>query len=240
MEKINIKKILDDIEEKRQKEKQLDTDRVDWIAKNPMPTPQKCSIHGLDTESYEVLDKPFKWISRSVVCRECRNIDILNTARNKLPSRYHDVSVDVDSSKLLAGKSILITGPVGSGKTYRLCEILLGCMVNGNSPVRFRTAGQIAREVRESIGRNEYSEYFGDLMREPVLFVDDLGTENATEFLKEFLYNIVNDRYNACQPLVITTNLTGKELGAIYGERLVSRLMEMCEIIKLTGKDRRL
>ena len=72
-----------------------------------------------------------------------------------------------------------------------------------------------------------------------MLLIDDLGTENTTEFSKEFLYNLVNERYNYCLPLIITTNLRAQELQELYSQRLVSRLAGMCHTVVLNGEDLR-
>ena len=41
----------------------------------------------------------------------------------------------------------------------------------------------------------------------PVLILDDLGTQNATPWAQEKLFQIINHRYNAQLPTIVTTNL---------------------------------
>ena len=55
----------------------------------------------------------------------------------------------------------------------------------------------------------------------------------------EQLYAIVNARYEEESAVVITTNLDRDELAEQIGERTVSRLEEMCEILPLFGADQR-
>jgi DNA replication protein DnaC len=42
------------------------------------------------------------------------------------------------------------------------------------------------------------------------------------------------------KPTFISSNLSLKQLGERVGDRIVSRIVEMCEIIKIEGDDRRL
>ena len=72
-----------------------------------------------------------------------------------------------------------------------------------------------------------------------LLQVDDLGAEKTSAWVLEQLYSIINSRYEAEKAIVVTTNLERDELAAQIGERTVSRLEEMCEIVPLFGRDHR-
>jgi len=53
------------------------------------------------------------------------------------------------------------------------------------------------------------------------------------------LTELVAQRYDQSLTLVATTNLTPRQLEQRLGERTVSRLHEMCELVEVTGADRR-
>jgi DNA replication protein DnaC len=87
-----------------------------------------------------------------------------------------------------------------------------------------------------------------------VLLLDDLGAWKMTDWMNDTLFYILNSRYLAKRATVITTNyqdadkekvlaadfMTRKEfLVERIGQRLRSRLMEMCVVIPLSGPDRR-
>ena len=58
----------------------------------------------------------------------------------------------------------------------------------------------------------------------------------------EIVYNVIDARYRAKLPLIVTTNLTREELmhpADIRYQRIFSRLFEMCTPIEIAGKDRR-
>lgn len=92
--------------------------------------------------------------------------------------------------------------------------------------------------------RNDYKDDSG--YREKVInsqmfiMLDDIGAEKATEWVEEFIYLVVNKRYENEHPMIFTSNLPLSQLAEKIGDRTVSRIKEMCHIIKLDGEDRRL
>jgi DNA replication protein DnaC len=85
-------------------------------------------------------------------------------------------------------------------------------------------------------------EYLDSLNNYPLLVLDDLSTERQTEYMLEIVYNVIDARYRAKLPLIITTNLTREELmnpADIRYKRIFSRLFEMCTPIEVEGHDRR-
>jgi DNA replication protein DnaC len=86
-------------------------------------------------------------------------------------------------------------------------------------------------------GKNEYIE---SLNSYPLLVLDDLGAERNTEYMNEVVYTIINARYKAKLPLIVTTNLTTEQLKAptdVTMARTYSRVLEMCFPIKVEGVD---
>ena len=87
-----------------------------------------------------------------------------------------------------------------------------------------------------------------------LLVLDDLGTEVPTEWACERIYLIINQRYNAEKPMIVTSNFRLGEIGRrmnkpkkretvepiITGNRIVSRLAQMCNRVELRGEDWRL
>ena len=87
-----------------------------------------------------------------------------------------------------------------------------------------------------------------------ILLLDDLGAWKMTEWMNDTLFYILNSRYMAKRPTVITTNFQDvtreKALAADHlrrreflveriGQRLRSRLMEMCLVVQIKGGDHR-
>ena len=137
------------------------------------------------------------------------------------------------------GKGLLLFGTVGTGKTY-LAACVANALINKGVPCLVTNFARISNELQ---GRFEGKQkYIDDLNSFPLLVIDDLNTERKTEYMNEIVYNVIDARYRANLPLIVTTNLTREELtkpADITYKRIFSRLFEMCVPIEVTGKDRR-
>lgn len=179
--------------------------------------------------------------------------------RDVMPPRFANALVpDFDGYEDLVAnkKSLLLTGSVGTGKTHKLLEILMADLIQThhwsifgeyktaistkNVLKRFYTVTDVLRQIKAEFDQPNAPVIIEQLINTPVLYLDDLGAEKASEWVKEQLYNVINERYNWLRPVVISTNLTVKEIATNYSDRLASRLMEMCSIQKFAGEDRRL
>lgn len=58
----------------------------------------------------------------------------------------------------------------------------------------------------------ERSQFISDFGKVDLLIIDDLGVERNSEFALEQVYSVVDERYKANLPLIITTNLTPKQM----------------------------
>lgn len=75
----------------------------------------------------------------------------------------------------------------------------------------------------------------------PLLVLDDLGAERATEWVQERIYVLINERYERMRSTIVTTNHPSLDsLAGAVGQRSVSRLMESATVIPVSGHDRRL
>ena len=84
-----------------------------------------------------------------------------------------------------------------------------------------------------------------ELARCRVLVLDDLGKEAPTAYACERLFDIVNERYNALLPVIVTSNYTRGEIAqrlveGDVGRSIASRLCEMTRRVHVDGEDRRL
>lgn len=75
------------------------------------------------------------------------------------------------------------------------------------------------------------------------LFIDDLGDMrhqgDVTDFVRDTLYSIISRRYNHCRELLLTTNLTYEQFEEQFGERIASRVWQMCAWVDVHGKNLR-
>jgi len=130
---------------------------------------------------------------------------------------------------------IMLTGPVGSGKTFLACAIANALLEIGQE-VLFVIVPDLLDQIRATYdNNNEYTEQ--DLInmarKVNVMILDDLGAHNYTDWVRNKLYSIINYRLNYRLPTVITTNLNFTELEEYLGERTASRIIEMCKVYPL-------
>ncbi len=83
-----------------------------------------------------------------------------------------------------------------------------------------------------------------------MLVIDELGKGRSNEWELNILDQLISKRYNASRMTLITTNYVTREIAKAtgnsdeilevrVGERIASRLFEMCELIHLEGRDYR-
>lgn len=132
-------------------------------------------------------------------------------------------------------KSICLYGMPGSGKTHIAAALLRMRIENKEiDPARciFAITPDLLANVRDGIKNSDMERRIERLARCQVLVLDDVGAERPTEFARETLYRIVNERYNHDRQTIVTSNMALHQgLEAHLGMRTVSRLSEMCEAI---------
>jgi DNA replication protein DnaC len=141
---------------------------------------------------------------------------------------------------VLTGPSLMLIGSTGSGKTYQAYAAMRALSVCGASVGwTVTTAADMYGALRPR-PRVDSEEEFERFARTGVLVLDDLGAAKGTEWNEEINYRLVNYRYEHGKPTLITSNVPPKNLGAVLGERVASRLTEMATRVVLKGADRRL
>jgi DNA replication protein DnaC len=73
-----------------------------------------------------------------------------------------------------------------------------------------------------------------------LVVLDDLGREKVTDWTGEVVYTLVNGRYEAMLPTVVTTNLTRSDLAESAYWPAISRLAEDGALVAIEAEDRRL
>lgn len=151
-------------------------------------------------------------------------------------------------------QGLCLVGQVGTGKTHTAWMALAEwCLLTGTEPWTPRSQGvegwsqagptviftrmtDLLDDLRPGDGVRQRVR---DCQHARLLVIDDLGAEKASEWTQERLYGVIDHRYVNCLPLIVTSNLPLAKLAEQTGERVASRLAEMCSVVPMTGTDRR-
>ena len=129
---------------------------------------------------------------------------------------------------------ILFTGTYGCGKTHLAAAVANYRIQQGQSGL-FIVVPDLLDHLRAAFNPNAVTPYdkrFEEVRNTPLLVLDDLGTQSATPWAQEKLYQLFNHRYNARLPTIITM-VDAVELDP----RLKSRLLDVgrCTAIAISA-----
>lgn len=163
----------------------------------------------------------------------------------RIPPRFRDATANQSDitawcgTFTLSSPSLLILGPVGTGKTYQAFGAIRALAAKGVTVGwHADTAPGLFASLRPREGLDSEAE-FRKIASVPLLLLDDLGAAKGSEWTEEILYRLVNDRYEAMLPGLFTSNVAPADLRTVLGNRVTSRLAEMCQQVVLRGTDRR-
>lgn len=120
---------------------------------------------------------------------------------------------------------LILKGHYGCGKTH-LAAAIANYQVERGRPVLFVVVPDLLDHLRAAFSPESavsFDRRFETVRTAPILILDDLGAQSSTSWAQEKLYQILNFRYNAQLPTVITTNCELEDLDA----RLRSRIAEL-------------
>ena len=157
-----------------------------------------------------------------------------NAKYEDVPQKIRELFEKIPQTK----KGIYIYGELGTGKTH-----IAYALKSKTKFVRVFNTTELLRSIRNDFNRLAYEKDHLEIeaMDYPgILILDDVGSEKISDWVMETFYLIINKRYNHMLPTIITSNLPITDLSERIGDRITSRIVEMCDIVELVGSDRRL
>jgi DNA replication protein DnaC len=158
------------------------------------------------------------------------------------------------------GRGLLLTGSIGVGKTHLAVGILQALVVERGAIGLFYDYRDLLKQVQNSYNNSVSAtelEVLRPVFEAEVLVLDELGAAKPSDWVWDTVAHILNTRYNDRRTTIITTNYANagplgsdsggansaraamreETLGDRIGERMRSRLQEMCVIVDMHGKD---
>lgn len=135
-------------------------------------------------------------------------------------------------------ENFLFFGSSGTGKTF-LSNCIAKELLDKGYLVVYRTAEDLIQNLKQ-VRFNNNEELENLLINCDLLIVDDLGTEQISEFSKMELFNIINKKLLKHKKMLLSTNFNLEDLFKIYTERITSRLIGDFTQCKFYGEDIRL
>jgi DNA replication protein DnaC len=133
---------------------------------------------------------------------------------------------------------LMLRGGYGCGKTH-LAAAIANYAVEMGVPTLFLTVPDLLDMLRFAYDSEDttFEERFNEIRNASLLVLDDFGTQNATGWAQEKLFQIINYRYINKLSLVVTTNLSLDEVEARFRSRLADR--ELVTDVRINAPDYR-
>lgn len=160
--------------------------------------------------------------------------------RNQRPMallrRYADKWSEMQEKNI----GLLLYGSPGTGKSYG-AACIANALMESLTPVLMTNLASVLNATSGTNGETRNA-YIADIMRYPLLILDDFGMERNTGYALEQVYNLVDSRYRSGKPLIVTTNIPLEQLRHppdIDHARIYDRVLEMCVPVDFGSNGRR-
>ena len=136
------------------------------------------------------------------------------------------------------GHGLLLWGGVGTGKSY-MAACIANALLEQEVRVFMTNFATIINGIFASYDKNDYIDC---ICGYDLLIIDDLGIESHSEYRMEGLFNVIDRRVRSGKPMIITTNLTIKEMEEtknLSEARIYDRIRAVCQPVQVKGESQR-
>lgn len=130
---------------------------------------------------------------------------------------------------------LILFGRPGTGKTFA-SACIANALIDKEVPVLMTSFPEILNSSENKV------DFVDRMNKQSLIIIDDLGVERTSQYALEVIQYIIDSRYRANKPLIITTNLSKKEVYETQDFpylRIYDRITEMCMPLVFSCDSRR-
>lgn len=135
-------------------------------------------------------------------------------------------------------RGLCLTGPVGVGKTW-LAGAAAWARLQDH-PLQWVSVARMMSQLRSGFGSEAKAQADRIVTGTGSIVLDDLDKANPSEFGKEVIFTAIDGRVAEGSSILVTTNKALSDIERLYGAPVASRLAGHCEVVRMSGRDRRL
>jgi len=198
-------------------------EQLDGRLHTRLTDPKLCQVYAVEEKQ---LSSPGDTGGLELELLKGMNFDNFDYKRVNLPPEQRENLEQVFREALSFAQSpegwLVLVGVTGCGKTHLAAAIANYCLQAGK-PALFIVVPEFLDHLRSTFSpesRVSYDQLFESVKNAPLLILDDFGEQSATPWAQEKLYQVINYRYNARLPVVITTTYSLDEIESPVSSRL--------------------
>ena len=150
-----------------------------------------------------------------------------NPGQEKALAFSKDYAANFDEIRKV-GRCAIFVGKPGTGKTHLAVGIALHIMKDQRT-VLFTTVQLAIRSIKDTWSKGSdtsESQAISILAAPDLLILDEVGVQFGSDFEKQILFDVLNERYEKRRPCILLSNIAPSELSGYLGERVTDRLRE--------------
>lgn len=127
------------------------------------------------------------------------------------------------------GRSMMLLGDVGTGKTHLACAITQEAIRSYGASARYTMAIEIIRDIKMTFDKkSEQTErdVYAALLAPDLLVIDEVGVQHGSDFERQVLFEVIDSRYRNLMQTIVVSNLGLAGLRKCLGDRAIDRLTD--------------